>query len=1036
MKHKIKLNFKTSVLAFALLGPLAVPESAWAQIPVTQVRSFPKVIGKVVDANHRPLSGVTVAIKEDKQNITTTNNSGEFILSPQKENETLVVSNVGYKTQEIELSKSTKLPVVIVLEASEGQIDEVVVTGYGSRPKESFTGSATTFTKEELLRVGNRNVLQSLQNLDPSFVLTENLSMGSNPNMLPDIQLRGQSGLGDIRGDYAGNASEPLFILDGFEASLQKIFDLDMNRIASITILKDAAAKAIYGSRASDGVVIIETVVPAPGQLRLSYTGNFNLEAPDLTSYHLANAREKLQVELNAGRYTSTQPLTQQLHNEQYNELLRNVERGVDTYWLSQPLRTGFGNKHTIMLEGGTQELRYGVDFTYNNVAGVMKGSDRENVGGSINLSYRSGKLTFRNILNINFNTSNNSPYGSFSEYTALNPYYSPFDEYGNTVKLLGTYVNSATSSATRTYYFNPLYNAQLQTKDFSKYQEITENFYAEWQANKDLKITARLGYTFNGSASERFLPGDHTSFALWLDDNYYKRGSYTMVDGENHNFSSDVYANWSRKIGKHLFFVNGGVNMASISGQNHGMTAWGFLNNRVDYITFAKQYADNGVPSGSETVRREMGIIGFANYSYDNRLLADLSFRRNASSVFGADNRWGNFWSFGLGWNIHNESFLKGSEIVNNLKIRGSIGTTGNQNFNPYQAMTTYSFFNSSTYDNIGGAYLYALANTGLKWQETVDYNVGTDIKLWNKLNARFDYYTKNTRNTLIDFTLPPSTGFSSFKENLGKTQNNGLEGSISYLAYSNPASQSFLTVFTSFARNSNKLKQISNALRQINSERDNDDNENTLNVPKIRYIEGESVNSIWVVPSLGIDPATGQELYLAQDGTTTYTWNPDNQIALGVTDPKLRGNFGLNMEYKGWGLNTSFRYTWNADFYNQTLVDRVENVNVAYNVDTRVLYDTWQNIGDQSYFKKISSTPTTTRPTSRFLQNKSDLTLASVNLYYDFKWKNLSKYYLKTLKLGLYTTEAFVISNVKTERGTDYPFARTFSFSIQSTF
>ncbi|MFD2556556.1 SusC/RagA family TonB-linked outer membrane protein [Sphingobacterium tabacisoli] len=1031
-----KLTCNGGLLALALSLGLAVPMPLLAQVQMTQVKSTPKVIGKVVNAEKKPIANVSISIKGKSKVTATTSNTGEFILSPDTENETLIVKNVGYKTVEIVLHQRITMPLIIVLEELVDEIEEVVVTGYGNRSKESFTGSSTTFSKEELLRVGNKNVLQSLQNLDPSFVLTENLSLGSNPNMLPDIQLRGQAGLGDVRGDYAGNPNQPLFILDGFEASLQKIFDLDMNRVASITLLKDAAAKAIYGSKAANGVVIVETLIPAEGQMRISYNGNLNIEAPDLSSYHLANAREKLQIEQNAGRYTSSQPLYQQFHNEQYNEILKNIERGVDTYWLSQPLRTGVGNKHTLLLEGGTSSLRYGVDVTHNNVAGVMKGSNRANTGGSINLSYRAGKVNFRNILNITFNQSNNSPFGQFSEYSALNPYYSPYDEYGNLVKLLGTYKNNSSSSATTTYYFNPLYNASLQTKNLSKYQEITENFYIEWQSTPSLKWTARLGYTFNGNSAERFLPGDHTSFALWQGENFYKRGSYTMSDGESNSLSADLFGNWSKKIGKHLFFVNAGGNVASFRDQTHGMTAWGFLNNRVDYITFAKQYEDNGVPSGGESIKRELGLVGFANYSYDNRYLADLSIRSNASSVFGSDNRWGTFWSLGLGWNMHHETFLKENNIINQWKFRGSVGTSGNQNFDPYQAMTTYKFFNSSTYDNISGAYLYALANNGLKWQETMDYNLGTDIRLFDKLNARFDYYISNTYNLLIDFTLPPSTGFYSFKENLGRSQNKGLEANLNYQLYSNPQQQSYFSIFTSLARNTNKLIEIADALKQVNKERDEDDNQSSLNIPKIRYEEGQSINAIWAVPSLGIDPVTGRELYLSKDGSSTYVWNPDDQVVVGVTDPKLRGNFGFNMEYKGWGLSTSFRYTLGADYYNSTLVNRVENVNIAYNVDTRVLHDTWQNIGDMAYFKKITSTPTTTRPTTRFLQKKSDLTLSSVNAYYDFKWKNLSRYHLKNLKLGLYMSEAFVLSTVRTERGTDYPFARSFSFTLQTTF
>lgn len=207
---------------------------------MSQIKTIHKILGKVFNENKKPISGALITIKGNSKIATSTNNYGEFILSPDQENATLTISSIGYTPVEVKLSKDTKLPLIITLTTAQAEIDEVVVTGYGNRQKESFT-------KEELQRVGNKNVLQSFQNLDPSFVLGGNLSLGSNPNALPDIQLRGQSGLDDIRGEYAGNPNEPLFIVDGFEENLQKIYDLDMNRVSSITLLKDASAKAANG---------------------------------------------------------------------------------------------------------------------------------------------------------------------------------------------------------------------------------------------------------------------------------------------------------------------------------------------------------------------------------------------------------------------------------------------------------------------------------------------------------------------------------------------------------------------------------------------------------------------------------------------------------------------------------------------------------------------------------------------------------------------------------------------------------------------
>lgn len=1000
------------------------------RIKELKVAGVKKITGKVVDQNGKPLPGVAVLIEGTSIGVATDLDGNYRLECPEVPDMVLVFSFVGMETHKEPVNGKSLINVTLNEEVT--QMDEVVVNGIFTRKKESFTGSATTFTKEDLKRVGNQNIIASLKNMDPSFMVLDNVDFGSDPNRMPEMQIRGASGLPDLKGEYTGNPNEPLFILDGFEASKAKIFDLDMNRVASVTILKDAAAKAIYGSKAANGVVVVETITPEQGRLRLSYNGDLNIQTPDLSFYDLCNAEEKLKVELNAGRYTAVSPSYNQLLREQYNEILKDVESGVNTYWLSKPLRVGVGQKHSIYMDGGDEYMKYGIDFSYNNVAGVMKESRRETITGAINLSYRYKNIIFRNVLQVTFNRADDSPYGSFSEYTSLNPYYTPYDENGNVKKILGTFQSKPGGDVQYTY--NPLYNATIGTKNFSKYREVTENFYAEWKLKEYLKLIGRFSYTYKYESREDFYPGDHSSFSEWKGDNYFKRGSYSITDSEAQNVNADITANFSRQWNKHLVFLNAGWNMATSNSDSHGMTAWGFLNNRVDHITFARQYADNGKPSGSESITREIGIIGALNYSYDNRYLLDLSFRTNASSVFGSNSRWGTFWSAGLGWNVHHEAFLKDSEWMKMLKIRGSVGYTGSQNFNPYQAMTTFKFFSDKTYDNIAGAYLMGLANKDLQWQQTRDVNAGADIQLFKGLTLRFDWYVSNTNNLLVDFTLPTSTGFSSYKENLGESENKGYDATMNWQLYRNPKTQSFVSVYGSIAHNTNKLKKISDALKSFN--KDQDESTGDLTSPLTRYEEGQSTSAIWGVRSLGIDPINGKEILLTKDGNTTYTWNAADQVVIGESNPKYRGNLGLNSEYKGVGLNVSLSYRWGGDYYNQTLVSRVENVNIANNVDRRVFEGTWQNPGDITAYKKISNTPTTTRPTSRFVEKYNELSLASVNIYYDFKFLNLKKYRLERLKFAFYMSDICQISTVKTEKGLSYPFARSFSFSLQATF
>ena len=419
------------------------------------------VRGVVKDENGQPLPGVNVRI-EGTYVGSSTDEQGEFAVSGLKEGTVLVFSFIGYK--EVTICVRKQEVVEIALEPMNTEMEEVVVTGMFNRRAESFTGSATTVKGEELRRVGNQNLLASLKNIDPSFVITDNLEFGSDPNKLPEIHLRGRTSIPSLRGDYEGNPNQPLFILDGFETTMEKVYDLNMNLVASVTLLKDAAAKAIYGAKAANGVVVIETVRPQEGRLRVSYTGSVDVTVPDLTSYNLCDASEKLQAEVLAGKYTSDNPAEQSRLDAVYNELYNEIVRGVNTYWLSQPLRTGIGQKHSLYIDGGDDAMRYSANFSYNRINGVMKGSDRSTLSGMVTLSYRYKTLLFRNNLSVDNNKAYNSPYGLFSTFSEMNPYLRIYDEKGALIKDYGNNL------------YNPLYNATIGTKDYSSYTGVTEN--------------------------------------------------------------------------------------------------------------------------------------------------------------------------------------------------------------------------------------------------------------------------------------------------------------------------------------------------------------------------------------------------------------------------------------------------------------------------------------------------------------------------------------------------------------------------------
>ena len=422
--------------------------------------------GTVKDKEGNPLPGVSVFIKGTTIGVAT-DVDGKFKMQlPEMENMVLVFSFTGMKKQEV---KYTKQPVLnIVMEEDVAEMEEVVVNGYFTKNKDSFTGNAVVVSKDELAKVSSNNLLSALQVFDPSFRLKDNVDMGSNPNSMPNFRIRGNSGFGAeglSEANLKNDPNLPTFILDGYEVDVEKIFDLNMDRIESVTILKDASATAIYGSRAANGVVVVTTKAPQEGQLRVSYNLNVAISAPDLSDYHLLNAKEKLEAEVAGGLYESEYMDLQQLLRMDYADRLKRVKSGVDTYWLSQPLEVAVGHKHSLYVEGGDKSIRYGIDLNYQANPGVMKKSSRDRFGVGFLLSYNlNNKLLFRNKLTVDKVKSKESPYGTFRDYALANPYERVHDDDGNLIESYDTHV------ATTARYLNPLYEATLNHKDESVY--------------------------------------------------------------------------------------------------------------------------------------------------------------------------------------------------------------------------------------------------------------------------------------------------------------------------------------------------------------------------------------------------------------------------------------------------------------------------------------------------------------------------------------------------------------------------------------
>ncbi len=1012
-----------------------------------------KVSGKVISKSKEPLPGVTVQLKGYTIG-TSTNERGEYTLSFPKMDKPVILlfSFVGMK--DIEVSYTGQKTISVTMEEMAEELESVVVTGYNNIKSSSFTGNAVTVKKEELLKASKSNVIKALQTFDPSFRIKENNVWGSDPNALPEVYIRGESGIAATKqldrdplskSNLVDNPNLPTFIMDGFEISVTKLYDFDPNRIESITILKDAAATALYGSRAANGVVVITTVTPKAGKLNVSYNFVGDVTMPDLSDYNLLNAKEKLETERLAGCYMVNPENNYQSDEyrlqQEYNLKLAAVRRGVDTYWLSQPLHTVFNHKHSIYVDGGNENFRFGIDLQYTKQDGIMKGSNRDRLGAGIFIQYTYKSLSIKNNTSFQLTKSAESPYGNFADYAKQLPYNAFKDENDNYLKELRSW---GTSSAVSSFNLvNPLYEPSLHNFDHSDNEEWINNLSINWNVLNGLLLKGQLSMTRTYDNNKRFLDPLSLLNSNKLSMSNMVSGELNIGKAKSFTYDMNVTLSYNGIVKNHMFNALVGVSVKENVRNSDNASYRGFPSGILSSPEYAQEQV--GKTTFAESRSRLIGFLTSLNYSFRDTYLFDASVRIDGSSAFGADRRFAPFWSMGIGINLHKYGFIKNLGVINLLKIRGSFGQTGKVNFPAYAARTSYEIQTDEWYKTGVGAVLKALGNRKLTWETTNTLDIGAELGLFqDRFYIKGSYYEKRTIDLVTDVTVPISTGFSSYRDNIGEVSNKGFE--LDMRIHAIRKQDINLYINANLAHNKNRILKISESLKAYNErvkqkfEDANPFSGTEMSTPFLQYEEGGSLNSIWGVRSMGISPSDGQEVYIRKDGTLTNKWSASDQVVLGNTDPKAQGSLGINFAYKQFALFASFMYECGGQRYNQTLVDKVENVNVyTSNVDKRVLTERWKNPGDIAKYKALASGRESirlTRPTERFVQNYNMLVWNSLELSYDFSRRLIQPLQMSMLRLSVGMNDILHCSNVKQERGLNYPFARTVTISLRASF
>ena len=1014
--HKFRQTIYLLLFA-AVMG--CVPGVAFAQARSISGTVYEKSTGET-------LPGVAVGVYQNGQVRTgvMTDLDGRYTIKALPEGEyELRINCTGFRKQTIPSSRVKSTGMKIYMIEEENNLNDVVVTGFFNKNKTTFTGSVTTMTGEDLKQVSGVNLINAIAALTPGLEVVVNTEQGSNPNHVPELIMRGMSSFSQDGQDV----NQPTIILDGTEISMQDLYDLDMNEIENITVLKDAAATALYGSKAANGVIVITRKALTEGKPRISYSFTGNVQVPQLGDYQLLNSEQKLEYERLAGLYTATDDdLTTRLSNqnaldELYNERYQRMKAGQNSDWLSQAARTSFSHDHSLRIYGGVNNLRYEVNGRFSNTLGVMKGDYRHRYSIGYKLDYFiANKVLISNRTTYSEVNTKDSPYGSFGDYATMNPYDAMYNADGTPNTNLSWDLN------------NPLYEASLGSFKTAGTTSLSNSTDLRWEVNNLFRVTGHFNINSGRSASDQFVSPNSLTYKN--EDDLTKKGAYYKGVGKSLSYNANIVGSFNKMFkDESLVSASVGWEVNYAKSSNESYSAIGFFNDKMSNINNAVGYSSTGKPSGSTSETADVGAFITANYSFRNRYFVDGTWRLTGSSQFGDNNRWGNFWSAGIGWNIMNEGFMKKvKKHFDVFKLRGSIGYTGKAKFSAYQAMTMYQYANTLEYKNGIGATPLTIGDVNLCWERTRSIDVGIDLSMFKRrLNVTADFYIKNTEDLLLDRSLAPSTGVTSATQNLGELMNRGFEIAVNGYIIQNK--NFYWKLGATGYTNMNKITKINDALKEMNEE--NEELSSTQLKPLPQYAEGESVTALKLVRSGGIDPATGQEIYIKRDGTKTFTYDVTDKVLIGDTDPRFYGTVNTSVSWRGITVYALFSYRLGAWMYNTTRASKVEGANPKYNADIRVFTDRWQNAGDVAYYKNIADT-STPKQTDRFAELENTLTLSTLNISYEFPQKLLKPIHLKSLRAGVNFTDLFRLSTVREERGTSYLYSKGFEISVNAIF
>ena len=957
--------------------------------------------GVIKDANGEPLIGVTV-LEQGTSNGTVTDVNGRYTLKTTKPNAKLKVSYIGYESQVITPGQS------ITLSANDATLNEVVVVGYGTMRRKDVTSSITTVNAKDLDKGVYTDPAQMLQGKVAGLVI----SSTGDPNGSSSITLRGSSSLRE------GEAMQPYYVIDGIPG-----MDISMvapDDIESIDVLRDATATAIYGSKAANGVIIITTKKGAEGKTNVSYNGYVAFDNA-LKTLDMASA-----AELRAS-----------------GEVVE--DEGANTDWQDEVLRTGVSHNHNLSISGGNKQTKYIASLNYIDHDGVIRGTEMNRVNGRalITTKVLKDRLTLSAGINAMRGVHKGVPVGQRGESVldAMN-YYSPTNPVRNED---GSWFKSDIGSQN----YNPLSMINEDSNEF-EWRRMQYIGKASLDIIDGLVLNANYSYNskqkvysyYNSSLSQLPYGGTkgkaHRDTRMGHDQTFETYLNYDLTLAKIHKLSLMAGYSWEERVNNDGF----------------GVSVYNFYNDQLGFKNLAYGNFINGmsdVDSGVEEIVRNISFYGRANYSYDGKYLLQATVRRDGSSVFGANNRWGTFPSVSAAWNIAEESFMKGG-IFDQLKLRAGYGVSGNAlGFGAYSAYTLFGLNSGSSFTYNGVTYSKIEAtqngNKDLKWETTKMFNVGVDFAfLDSRLSGSIEFYSKKTSDLIWSYDVSTNIyPVGTMNANVGDITNTGIELTINAV----PVKTKDFTWQTTvnLAHNKNKVDKLSNKKFSVDYKDWGDPNIGGIssNGEVERIKEGESLGTFWTYEWAGYNEH-GQSTYYVHDATTgertgevTTTPEKKDKTKVGCALPKVTYGWNNTLTYKKWALTA---------FFQGNIGNKIMNATRAHYSNKALLSAGKNVLADALKDKYFTSDNTYYYPSDRYLENGSFFRLSTLSLAYTFD--NLDGW-LKSVQVYGTAKNVFTITGYKgldpdinlgglepglDKRETFYPHTRSFILGVKVNF